>query len=169
MTSAAFAPAQLGPITLRNRVIKAATFEGRTPKRVVTPELIEFHRRFAAGGVGMTTVAYCAVTRAGTTDGHQIVLDDPAVGAGLHVVARFRFETRVSRKTAVPSEGRDPRVDDVARLRGRLRGEDDVVGLRVDRDHIRTDGIIAAETKVRLGSARLRAEAVVPVYESVSV
>src|SRR6185369_14333967 len=78
-----FAPAALGPITLRNRVIKAATFEGRTPRRVVTPELIEFHRRFAAGGVGMTTVAYCAVTRAGSTDGHQIVLDNPEVGAGL--------------------------------------------------------------------------------------
>ena len=78
-----FAPAELGPITLRNRVIKAATFEGRTPKRIVTPELIEFHRRFAAGGVGMTTVAYCAVTRAGSTDGHQIVLDNPDVGAGL--------------------------------------------------------------------------------------
>jgi 2,4-dienoyl-CoA reductase-like NADH-dependent reductase (Old Yellow Enzyme family) len=78
-----FAPAALGPITLRNRVIKAATFEGRTPKRVVTPELIEFHRRFAAGGVGMTTVAYCAVTRAGSTDGHQIVLDNPEVGTGL--------------------------------------------------------------------------------------
>jgi 2,4-dienoyl-CoA reductase-like NADH-dependent reductase (Old Yellow Enzyme family) len=78
-----FAPAQLGPVTLRNRVIKAATFEGRTPRRVVTPELIEFHRRFAAGGVGMTTVAYCAVTRAGSTDGRQITLDQPEVGAGL--------------------------------------------------------------------------------------
>jgi len=31
----------------------------------------------------MTTVAYCAVTRAGTTDGHQIVLDNPDVGTGL--------------------------------------------------------------------------------------
>ena len=81
-----FAPAALGPITLRNRVIKAATFEGRTPRRVVTPELIEFHRRFAAGGVGMTTVAYCAVTRAGSTDGHQIVLDNPEVGAGLRTL-----------------------------------------------------------------------------------
>ena len=81
-----FAPAALGPVTLRNRVIKAATFEGRTPKRVVTPELIEFHRRFAAGGVGMTTVAYCAVTRAGSTDGHQIVLDNPEVGAGLRTL-----------------------------------------------------------------------------------
>ena len=81
-----FTPAALGPITLRNRIIKAATFEGRTPKRVVTPELIEFHRRFAAGGVGMTTVAYCAVTRAGSTDGHQIVLDNPDVGEGLRAL-----------------------------------------------------------------------------------
>jgi 2,4-dienoyl-CoA reductase-like NADH-dependent reductase (Old Yellow Enzyme family) len=87
MSTDPFAPAQLGPVTLRNRVIKAATFEGRTPKRVVTPELVEFHRRFAAGGVGMTTVAYCAVTRAGTTDGHQIVLDDPDVGTGLRTLA----------------------------------------------------------------------------------
>ncbi|MGZ6886912.1 MAG: NADH:flavin oxidoreductase [Acidimicrobiia bacterium] len=87
MSIDAFAPARLGPITLRNRIIKAATFEGRSPHRVVTPELIEFHRRFAAGGVGMTTVAYCSVTRAGTTDGHQIVLDDPDVGAGLRALA----------------------------------------------------------------------------------
>jgi 2,4-dienoyl-CoA reductase-like NADH-dependent reductase (Old Yellow Enzyme family) len=79
----AFAPARLGPVTLRNRIIKAATFEGRTPKRVVTDELIDFHRRFAAGGVGMTTVAYCAVTRAGSTDGHQITLDNPDVAPGL--------------------------------------------------------------------------------------
>ncbi|MCU1464965.1 MAG: hypothetical protein JWM72_893 [Actinomycetia bacterium] len=81
-----FAPAALGPARLRNRIIKAATFEGRTPKRVVTPELIAFHRRFAAGGVGMTTVAYCAVTRAGSTDGHQIVLDTPDVGSGLRAL-----------------------------------------------------------------------------------
>ena len=59
--SSAFAEARLGPITLRNRIIKAATFEGRTPRRVVTDELIAFHRQVAAGGVGMTTVAYCAV------------------------------------------------------------------------------------------------------------
>jgi 2,4-dienoyl-CoA reductase-like NADH-dependent reductase (Old Yellow Enzyme family) len=78
-----FASARLGPITLRNRIIKAATFEGRTPKRVVTDELIAFHRQVAAGGVGMTTVAYCAVTRAGSTDGHQLTLDDPDITPGL--------------------------------------------------------------------------------------
>ena len=52
-----FAPATLGPITLRNRIVKAATFEGATREHVVSERLIEFHRRVAAGGVGMTTVA----------------------------------------------------------------------------------------------------------------
>ncbi|MET7767504.1 NADH:flavin oxidoreductase [Nocardia sp. NPDC005366] len=77
-----FAPAKLGPITLRNRVIKAATFEGRTPDALVTDELIAFHREVAAGGVGMTTVAYCAVAPGGRTDRHQIWMRPEAV-AGL--------------------------------------------------------------------------------------
>lgn len=67
-----FAPARLGPVTLRNRVIKSATFEGRTPKGVVTDELIAFHRTMAAGGVGMSTVAYCAVAPEGRTERRQI-------------------------------------------------------------------------------------------------
>ena len=67
-----FSPAKLGPITLRNRVIKAATFEGRTPQALVTDDLIAFHRAIAAGGVGMTTVAYCAVSPGGRTDGNQM-------------------------------------------------------------------------------------------------
>lgn len=74
-----FTPARLGPITLRNRVIKAATFEGRTPDALVTDDLIEFHREVAAGGVGMTTVAYCAVAPGGRTDRHQIWLRPEAV------------------------------------------------------------------------------------------
>ncbi|UGT41471.1 NADH:flavin oxidoreductase [Nocardia yamanashiensis] len=77
-----FAPARLGPLTLRNRVIKAATFEGRTPDALVTDELIEFHREVAAGGVGLTTVAYCAVAPGGRTDRHQIWMRPEAV-AGL--------------------------------------------------------------------------------------
>lgn len=74
-----FAPVQLGPLRLRNRVIKAATFEGRTPHAVVTDELIEFHLRPARGGVGMTTVAYCAVSPEGRTDRHQIWMRPEAV------------------------------------------------------------------------------------------
>lgn len=74
-----FAPAQLGPLTLRNRVIKAATFEGRTPDALVTDELIDFHREIAEGGVGLTTVAYCAVSPGGRTDRHQIWMRPDAV------------------------------------------------------------------------------------------
>lgn len=43
----AFEPAQLGPLTLRNRVIKAATFEGVMPRGAVTDDLIEFHTTVA--------------------------------------------------------------------------------------------------------------------------
>ncbi|TDD88643.1 NADH:flavin oxidoreductase [Saccharopolyspora karakumensis] len=72
------APAMLGPLRLRNRVLKAATYEKRARRGLVTDELIDFHVRHAAGGVGMTTVAYCAVAPEGRTDGHQIVWRDEA-------------------------------------------------------------------------------------------
>ncbi len=65
-------PARLGPLTLRNRVIKAATFEGATPGALVSDDLVDYHRRPAAGGVGMTTVAYCAVAPEGRTERDQI-------------------------------------------------------------------------------------------------
>ena len=78
-----FAPAKLGPLTLRNRIIKAATFEARTPDALVTDDLIEYHRLPAAGGVAMTTVAYCAVSPGGRTSGNQIWMRPEAV-AGLH-------------------------------------------------------------------------------------
>ena len=58
-----FASATLGPLTLRNRLIKCATFEGMTPDALVTDELIDFHRTHAAGGVAISTVAYCAISR----------------------------------------------------------------------------------------------------------
>ena len=67
-----FTGASLGPITLRNRVIKAATFEAATPNALVTEDLITYHRLPAAGGVGMTTVAYLAVAPGGRTEGNQI-------------------------------------------------------------------------------------------------
>jgi 2,4-dienoyl-CoA reductase-like NADH-dependent reductase (Old Yellow Enzyme family) len=73
--SSVFEPATLGPLTLRNRVVKAATFEGSTPKGGVTDRLVEFHRRVARGGVGLTTVAYCAVAPAGRVQRHCLVLD----------------------------------------------------------------------------------------------
>jgi 2,4-dienoyl-CoA reductase-like NADH-dependent reductase (Old Yellow Enzyme family) len=74
-----FAPAQLGPITLRNRIVKAATFEGMTRKHVVTDRLIDYHRAVAAGGVGMTTLAYCAVSEDGQGAPGEILVRKEAV------------------------------------------------------------------------------------------
>ena len=75
-------PAQLGPVILRNRVIKAATSEGRSPDGLVTDDLIDFHLGFARGGVGMTTVAYCCVSPEGASAPGQIVMS-PAALPGL--------------------------------------------------------------------------------------
>ncbi|TVS77046.1 NADH:flavin oxidoreductase [Mycobacterium helveticum] len=74
-----FAPAKLGPVTLRNRTIKSATFEARTPNGLVSDDLIEYHRLPAAGGVGMTTVAYCAVSPGGRTEGNGLWMRPEAV------------------------------------------------------------------------------------------
>ena len=77
-----FKPGRLGPLTLRNRVIKAATFEGVTPAGVVTDALVEFHRRVARGGAALSTVAYLSVAPEGRTDAGCILLR-PAAAQGL--------------------------------------------------------------------------------------
>lgn len=72
-------PFRLGPALLRNRVVKAATFEGMTPEGLVTDQLVAFHAALASGGVGMTTVAYVAVAPEGRTHREQIHLRPEAV------------------------------------------------------------------------------------------
>lgn len=69
-----FAPVELGKLPLRNRFIKAATFEGMAPEGFVTERLIDFHRSMAAGGVGLTTVAYLAVSGDGRGAPAEIVV-----------------------------------------------------------------------------------------------
>lgn len=74
-------PGQLGPVLLRNRFVKAATFEGMSPAGVPSPALVEHHRRLAEGGVGMTTVAYAAVHPDGRTFPDQLCLVPSAIPA----------------------------------------------------------------------------------------
>lgn len=74
-----FTPARLGPLTLKNRVIKAATYEGLSHRSRVTTDLVDFHRAYAVGGVAMTTVAYCAVAPEGRTAPDQILWTDEAM------------------------------------------------------------------------------------------
>ena len=60
-----FTEAKLGPITLRNRTIRSAAFEGMCPGNAPSEQLYDYHTSVARGGIGMTTVAYAAVTRDG--------------------------------------------------------------------------------------------------------
>ena len=69
-----FSPLQIGPIVLSNRFIRAGANEGMTPDGMPTQALVKHHRDMAAGGVGMTTVAYGAVSAEGRTFKHQFYL-----------------------------------------------------------------------------------------------
>lgn len=75
VAASAFQPLSIGPLTLRNRFIKAATNEGASRNGIPTKQMVRFHEAIAAGGVGMTTLAYCAVSPDGRTLPDQIVLD----------------------------------------------------------------------------------------------
>jgi 2,4-dienoyl-CoA reductase-like NADH-dependent reductase (Old Yellow Enzyme family) len=62
----------IGNLVLKNRIIKAGCFEGMSQNGGVTPELIEHHRKMAAGGTAMTTVAYCSVSHDGRAYDHEM-------------------------------------------------------------------------------------------------
>jgi len=79
-------PGRIGPLTLRNRIVKTATFEGMTPAGRVTPELIAHHATMAENGVALTTVAYGAVEDAGRTFTRQLLVDEDS-SAGLTQLA----------------------------------------------------------------------------------
>lgn len=74
-----FDPLVLGPITLRNRSIRAAAFEGMSQHNAVTEDLINYHQAVAKGEIGMTTVAYAAVSKSGLSFTHQLLLQDSIV------------------------------------------------------------------------------------------
>jgi 2,4-dienoyl-CoA reductase-like NADH-dependent reductase (Old Yellow Enzyme family) len=75
MPTSAFDPIRIGPLNLRNRFIKSATNEGMARGGVPSKALVNHHRSMAAGGVGMTTVAYCAISADGRTFVDQVQLD----------------------------------------------------------------------------------------------
>ena len=77
-----FTPASIGPLTLRNRTIRAAAFEGMCEGNSPTDLLYDYHRSVAAGGIGMTTLAYASVTRNGLSFPHQLWLR-PEIVPGL--------------------------------------------------------------------------------------
>lgn len=74
-----FTPLQLGPITLKNRSIRAAAFEGMCPGNRVSEALINYHKKLAQGDIGMSTVAYASVSASGLSFAHQLWITKEAI------------------------------------------------------------------------------------------
>ncbi|WP_063049982.1 NADH:flavin oxidoreductase [Nocardia arthritidis] len=133
------APVSLGPVRLRNRIIKSATFEGVTTDALVTDALIDFHVAVGEGGVGMTTVAYLAVSPEGRTEKDQIYwrpealpglrkLTDAVHATGAAISAQIGHAGPVanSRSTGLPSLAPSTRPNPLSMSLDRAATEDDI-------------------------------------------
>lgn len=76
-----FTPAYIGPVELRNRTIRSAAFEGMGKDNNPTPQLRDYHWSVAAGGVGMTTLAYAGVCRSALSFKTQLWLRPEITGS----------------------------------------------------------------------------------------
>jgi 2,4-dienoyl-CoA reductase-like NADH-dependent reductase (Old Yellow Enzyme family) len=92
-----FTEHKLGPVLLRNRSIRAAAFEGMCPGHQVSDALVNYHASVAAGGIGMTTVAYASVSGSGLSFPHQLLVNRGSI-PGLK-----RLATAVHREGAAVS------------------------------------------------------------------
>jgi 2,4-dienoyl-CoA reductase-like NADH-dependent reductase (Old Yellow Enzyme family) len=71
-----FEPGVIGTMTLRNRLVKSATFESMSgPNGECTEELRSFYRRVAEGGIGLAIAAFIVVHRTGLCYIKQSLLD----------------------------------------------------------------------------------------------
>ena len=76
-----FTPLQIGPVTLRNRVIRSAAFENMARGNSPSKALFDYHTAVARGGVGMTTIAYASVNRSGLSFDGQLWMREEIVPA----------------------------------------------------------------------------------------
>ena len=76
-----FTPLAIGPLTLRNRVIRSAAFENMAYGNKPSQDLYNYHTAVARGGVGMTTLAYASVSRSGLSFDGQLWMRDEIVPA----------------------------------------------------------------------------------------
>ena len=85
MESILFTPGKLGPLTIRNRTIRSAAFENMAIGNNPSAMLLDYHRSVAAGGVGMTTLAYASIAQSGLSFEDQLWLR-PEVVPGLREI-----------------------------------------------------------------------------------
>lgn len=81
ISSPIFTPVQIGPVTLRNRIIRSAAFENMAYGNRPSQDLKDYHVAVSRGGVGMTTLAYASVSRSGLSFDGQLWMREEIVPA----------------------------------------------------------------------------------------
>ena len=76
-----FTPVKIGPVTLRNRIIRSAAFENMAYGNKPSEVLKNYHVAVSRGGVGMTTLAYASVSRSGLSFDGQLWMREEIVPA----------------------------------------------------------------------------------------
>lgn len=71
-----FQPGYINKLQLKNRFIKAGTFENKSPDGIPGQALLDFHRQFASGGLAMTTLGYCAVENNGRISSNMMTITE---------------------------------------------------------------------------------------------
>lgn len=74
-----FTPVQFGPLAMKNRIIRAAAFEGMCYQHSVSDDLLRYHTSIAAGGTAMTTLAYAAISKEALSFPNQLLLSDDKI------------------------------------------------------------------------------------------
>lgn len=77
--SPVFTPVNIGPVTLRNRIIRSAAFENMAYGNSPSQDLYDYHVAVARGGVGMTTLAYASVNQSGLSFDGQLWMREEIV------------------------------------------------------------------------------------------
>ena len=78
MLQRCFETSHLNGLELKNRFIKAGTFEGKSPNGLPTAGYQDFHSKIAEGGVAMTTLGYCATEADGRLNENMLYMGEYA-------------------------------------------------------------------------------------------
>jgi len=100
--SLVFEPKKIGGMTIKNRLVRSATYEGMASEDgSVTDELEELYKTLAEGGVGLIITGYTYVQPSGKAVPHQMGIDRDDLIPGLRRIAETIHEHGDDCKVAI--------------------------------------------------------------------
>jgi len=79
-------PMNIGPLEIKNRFIRSATYEGMAHEGEITSDHLELYKKLAEGGVGLIITGYAYVQRSGIAFEEMIGIYDDKFISGLKKV-----------------------------------------------------------------------------------